>query len=382
MIRLLPLMSFLFFLSGCLTPQQEQTIKDYRIENSQISINYYSDKSVTSLEIPPDLTSPQYENSFRVREFGKDISMNTVNLTNTDEIIENEQKVFDVPSNISIKTSGTRKWLEVDKNSELLWNLSKQFLRENGFVINKSDKKIGIMETNYLENKKPEIPASSMGWIRSMLASEIDNVTYTLPSVDSYTIRIEPINENKSEVHLSLSSMAEVITGFGKDETTLWQHKERDVALETEMLFKLMLYFGSDSAVAREKIINAQKESKLVIKKDKDINGYTKLIFNFGIEDTWDNVSWALNNMNLDIQDKDIKEKSFYINIARTSDKGFFTKIFGDEAVKKVFRLSLKLNSNKETELIFYDVSEKNEEETKEFSNDLMQEITEQFTKT
>jgi len=381
MIRLLPLMSFLFFLSGCLTPQQEQTIKDYRIENKQISINYYSDKSVTPLEVPPDLTSPEYENSFRIREFAKGISMNTVNLTNTENIIENKQKVFDVPANISIKTSGTRKWLEVDKNSEVLWNLSKQFLRENGFVIDKSNKKIGIMETNYLENK-PEIPAASMGWIRSMLASQIDNVTYTLPSVDSYKIRIEPINDIKSEVHLSLSSMAEVITGYGKDETTLWQHKERDVALETEMLYKLMLYFGSDSAVAREKIINAQKESQLVIKKDKDINGYTKLIFNFGIEETWDNVSWALNNMNLDIEDKDVKEKSFYINIARTSDKGLFTKIFGDDAVKKAFRLSLRLNSNQETELIFYDISEKNEEETKQFSNDLMQEISEQFTKT
>jgi len=381
MIRLLTLMGFLFFLSGCLTQQQKQTIKDNRIENKQISINYYSDKSVTSLEVPPDLTSPEYENSFRVREFAKDISMNTVNLTNTVDIIENKQKVFDVPANISIKTSGTRKWLEVDKNFEVLWNLSKQFLRENGFVIDKSNKKIGIMETNYLENK-PEIPAASMGWIRSMLASQIDNVSYTLPSVDSYKIRIEPINDIKTEVHLSLSSMAEVITGYGKDETTLWQHKERDVALETEMLYKLMLYFGSDSAVAREKIINAQKESQLVIKKDKDINGYTKLIFNFGIEDTWDNVSWALNNMNLDIEDRDIKEKSFYINIARTSDKGFFTKIFGDDAVKKVFRLSLRLNSNQETELVFYDVSEKNEEETKQFSNDLMQEISEQFTKT
>ena len=381
MIRLLTLMGFLFFLSGCLTQQQKQTIKDNRIENKQISINYYSDKSVTSLEVPPDLTSPEYENSFRVREFAKDISMNTVNLTNTVDIIENKQKVFDVPANISIKTSGTRKWLEVDKNSEVLWNLSKQFLRENGFVIDKSNKKIGIMETNYLENK-PEIPAASMGWIRSMLASQIDNVSYTLPSVDSYKIRIEPINDIKTEVHLSLSSMAEVITGYGKDETTLWQHKERDVALETEMLYKLMLYFGSDSAVAREKIINAQKESQLVIKKDKDINGYTKLIFNFGIEDTWDNVSWALNNMNLDIEDRDIKEKSFYINIARTSDQGFFTKIFGDDAVKKVFRLSLRFNSNQETELVFYDVSEKNEEETKQFSNDLMQEISEQFTKT
>jgi len=380
MIRILSLMTFVFLLNGCLTQQQKEIINENRIENKQISINYYSDKSVTSLEVPPDLTSPEYINAFRVREFAKDVSLNTVNLTNTDLLSDVKKKVFDIPADIQIKTSGTRKWLEVDKNSEVLWNLSMQFLKDNGFVIDKSNKKIGIMETNYLENK-PVIPASSMGWVRSMLASQIGNVTYTLPSVDSYKIRIESLNETKSEVHLSLSSMAEVITGYGKAETTLWQYKERDVALETEMLYKLMLYFGSESAEAREKIINAQKKSQLVIKKDLDINGYTKLIFNFGIEDTWDNVNWALSNMNVDIEDKDIKEKSFYINIARTSDKGLFTNLFGDEAVKKVFRLSLKLKSSQETELIFYDVSEKNEEETKEFSKDLMQLISEQFSK-
>jgi len=366
------------FLGGCFEDQIE-IIKENRMDVKQVKINYYGDKSVNSLEVPPDLTSPDYENSFRIREFVEDIDVNVVNLSNTNEIIEKNQKVLAVPTDITIKRSGTRKWLIVEKDTEAVWSLSKQFLRDYGFVINKINKETGVMETNYLENK-PKIPSSTMGWFRSALESKIDNVSYTLPSVDSYKIRIEPIEGGKkTEVHLSLNSMAEVITGSGKDETTLWQYKERDVNLESEMLYNLMIYLGSDAANAREKIIEAQTESKLIIKNETDINGYAKLVFNFGIEATWDNIAWALNDLNVEIESKDVKEKAFYIRAARTSDKGIFTKMFGDDAVRQVFRVSLKSTNNTKTEVLFFDVSEKNEKETKEFSFDLMKQIKDKF---
>jgi len=365
-------------LGGCFEDQIE-IIKENRMDVKQVKINYYGDKSVNSLEVPPDLTSPDYENSFRIREFVEDIDVNVVNLSNTNEIIEKNQKVLAVPTDITIKRSGTRKWLIVEKDTEAVWSLSKQFLRDYGFVINKINKETGVMETNYLENK-PKIPSSTMGWFRSALESKIDNVSYTLPSVDSYKIRIEPIEGGKkTEVHLSLNSMAEVITGSGKDETTLWQYKERDVNLESEMLYNLMIYLGSDAANAREKIIEAQTESKLIIKNETDINGYAKLVFNFGIEATWDNIAWALNDLNVEIESKDVKEKAFYIRAARTSDKGIFTKMFGDDAVRQVFRVSLKSTNNTKTEVLFFDVSEKNEKETKEFSFDLMKQIKDKF---
>jgi len=366
------------FLGGCFEDQIE-IIKENRMDVKQVKINYYGDKSVNSLEVPPDLTSPDYENSFRIREFVEDIDVNVVNLSNANEIIEKNQKVLAVPTDITIKRSGTRKWLIVEKDTEAVWSLSKQFLRDYGFVINKINKETGVMETNYLENK-PKIPSSTMGWFRSALESKIDNVSYTLPSVDSYKIRIEPIEGGKkTEVHLSLNSMAEVITGSGKDETTLWQYKERDVNLESEMLYNLMIYLGSDAANAREKIIEAQTESKLIIKNETDINGYAKLVFNFGIEATWDNIAWALNDLNFEIESKDVKEKAFYIRAARTSDKGIFTKMFGDDAVRQVFRVSLKSTNNTKTEVLFFDVSEKNEKETKEFSFDLMKQIKDKF---
>ena len=368
------------FLSGCLSQEQEENLKNNKINFSDIQINYFSDKSVNSLEVPPDLTSPSYENSFRIREFVKNIDTKTVNLSESQEILESKQNVLKVPVDIQIKGSGNRKWLIVDKNSETVWNLSKQFLKENGFIIEKSNKEIGFMQTNYLENK-PKIPSSSMGWIRSMLQSAIENVSYQLPSVDSYSIRVEPLDLNKTELHLSLSSMAEVISGSGKNETTFWQYKKRDPALEIEMLYKLMVFLGSDSAEAREKIITSSNQAKLNIEISKDINGYSKLTFNYGVEETWDNINWALSNLNIELQDKDIKEKSFYINAARTADLGIITKLFGDDAVRKIYRISIKPVSENMTDVIFYDISEKNENITKDYSADLMKRIAEELTK-
>jgi len=377
MIRIYLLLLISLFLSGCFSDEQKQTIKENRIELGDIKINYYSDKSVTSLEVPPDLTQPSYENSFRLSELVTDVESNTINLTNK-EIEKKEEKVFVTPADIKVKKSGNRRWLIVNKKPQVVWDLSRQFLKENGFVIKKSNKKTGIMETDFLENK-PKIPSKSLGMIRSFL-EEIDNVSYTLPIVDSYKVRIEPLDSgNKSEVHLSIFSMAEVISGTGKDETTFWQASEKNYALETEMLYSLMLYLGGDSANARERIVNAQEEGKITVSLDDGLNGYAKLQFRLNMIDAWDNISWALSDLNVILEDKDIKEKTFYIRVARTSDKGIMSKIFGEDAIFNTYQLQLKEISPMLTEVYFNDVSEINETETKQFSYEFLGKIQKLF---
>jgi len=371
----------IFFLNGCFSEQQKQVIKENRIELGDIKINYYSDKSVTSLEIPPDLTTPDYQNSFRISEYAN-VDPNLVNLSNKEIEAESDtkSKILVENSDIDVIKSGNRRWLVINKKPELVWSLSKQFLKEQGFVLKKINKKIGLLETDYLENKKPEIPAKSMGFFRAALQSTIGNVNYTLPTVDKYTIMVEPHNDKeKTVLHLSISSMAEVITNRGSSETTLWQKQERNISLENEMLYTLMTYLGSDSANARQKIINAKEDGSLSVKLTDGLNGYAKLQFNIGLIDTWDNISWALANLEVSIEDKDIKERTFYIQSARTADAGIMSKIFGDDAVKKPYQIQLKEIKNNLTEVYFNDISELNEQETKEYSYDFLGKIQKLF---
>jgi len=369
---------FSIFISGCFSEEQKQTIKDNRMQLGDIRINYYSDKSVTSLEVPPDLTTPSFENSFRLNEYVKDYDPSFVDLGGKEERSDKSEIIRPELTEIKVKKSGSRRWLEVDKKPDLVWNLSKQFLKDMGFVVKKSNKKIGFMETDYLENK-PEIPDKSLGLIRSMF-STIGNVSYTLPSIDKYSIRIEPLNSGeKSEVHLSISSMKEVATLVAGDESTLWQSKERDVALENEMLYELMLYLGGDASKAREKIVNAKEEGKVFVELLDGVNGYAKLSFRLNLVDTWDNVSWAISNLNIELEDKDLKEKTFYLNVANDEEKGIFTKIFGDVAIRKQYQLQLKSIGNNLTEVYFNDISEVNDKSTKKFSYQFLGKIHKQF---
>ena len=369
---------FIFFLNGCFsTDSNNKTIKQDRIELGNIKINYYSDKSVSSLEVPPDLTSPDYQNSFRLSELVTDIKNNTVNLSDGINSDENDQKVLTTYNDIVVKKFGKSRWLEVGKSPEIVWNLAKDFLKSQGFIIKKSNKKIGILETDYRENRKVEIPSGALGAFKAFFASTIENVNYTLPTVDKYKIRIEPSEiDNRSEVYLSISSMGEMVSGEDK---TIWQVMEKDYALEAEMLYSFMLFLGSDSANAREKIINAKDENPIKVYLEDALNGYAKIVINMNLSDAWDNISWALNELNIEIEDKDIKEKTYYIKEARTADKGIMSKLFGDVAIKKVFQIQFKSIDTNLTEVYFNDISEENDSSTKEFSYDFFKTVVKLF---
>jgi len=60
------------FLNGCISNEPKDNNSKEPL--GELTINYYSDKSVNSLEVPPDLTSPESQKSFRISEYVKDIN--------------------------------------------------------------------------------------------------------------------------------------------------------------------------------------------------------------------------------------------------------------------------------------------------------------------
>ena len=365
-------------LGGCISLGGDDKEED-QVGLGERSIGYYSDKTVTSLEIPPDLTKPSSQNEFKLENYVTGIQEDTLSFSEKDNTIKEASSILRTLANIEVKKSGDRRWLLVDKKPDAVWNLSKSFFKSHGFAIKKTNKKIGMMETDFLENH-PEIPDKSLGVIRSMLKKAIA-ARYALPIVDKYRIRIEPKdNGDKSEVYLSLTPMEEVLTKAGSDdENTIWQSRPKDQALETEMLYRLMTFLGSDHAVAREKIIQAKEAQTLTVSLSKGVNGYAKLTFSLNQYDTWDNMGWALDQLNIDVDDKDVKEGSFYINVSRTEDQGLWSRMFGDDAIKKSFQILVRQTSDNETEVYFNDISEENEQATIDFSHEFLGNIAKQF---
>jgi len=347
------------------------------IDPGNIPMNYYADKTVKSLVVPPDLTKPNVQNSFRVSEFVSDINETIIDFSGSEKTKDEVTKILEKNSEISVQRSGQRRWLLVNKDSDLLWETTKNFLKQQGFNIKKSDKRIGIIETEFLENY-PEIPEQSLGFFRSFLSKSL-TARYTLPIIDKYRVRIEPVNENQTEIHLSLFSMQEKLAKSGNVESTLWEAYDKDIALETEMLYRLMVFISGDQVGSREKILAAKEDRKIKVEVLDNFNGYAKLRINASILDAWDNISWALDQLNIDIEDKDIKEKSFYINTVRTSDIGFMSKLLGTEALVKTYQLLLKSVDQNSSEVFFGDISGLNEQETKDFSYEFLNKIQKLF---
>ncbi|WXT99563.1 MAG: hypothetical protein Ctma_0263 [Catillopecten margaritatus gill symbiont] len=377
MIKILTVTLLAFSMAGCFSFGQEKKKKSAGL--GERDIQYYANKTVTSLEVPPDLTKPSSQNAFKLSEYVLNIEEDTINFSKSDSVQNEVSQILIKPSNIEVKKLGQIRWLIVDKKPDAVWYLARSFFKSHGFAIKKSDKKIGVMETDFLENR-PEIPNQSVGLIRSMLKKAI-KARYALPIIDKYRVRMEPVNGgNKTEIHLTLNSMEEVVTNSGgESENTIWQVRAKDESLETEMLYRFMVYLGGDHAKAREQIAETKEQKKSNVKLLKGIGGYAKLQFSLNQYDTWENIGWALDQLNIDIEDKDVKEGSFYINAAKEKDKGILSRFFGDNAIKKSYQIVVRQISSATTEVYFNDLTEKNEQETVQFSHELLGNIAKQF---
>ncbi len=357
---------------------EEEKLREAFIDKK---INYYSDKTVSSLEVPPDLTTPSSQKAFKLSKYVNDVQEDTISFNIKKASTQEKEKsanILKTPSNIKVIKSGKRRWLIVDKKPDIVWDLSKSFLKSRGFSIKKINKKIGLIETDFLENYA-EIPDESLGMIRSFISSKLG--AYVLPTVDKYRVRLEPMNNGKkTALYLSLSSMEEVVTNSGsKDENTIWQARPKDQDLETTMLYEFMVYLGGDKVKARDQIVKAKEQEKITVNLVQGVGGYAKLVFKMNQYDTWSNIGWALDQLDIEIEDTDIKEGSFYIKVVRTQDKGIFSRIFGDSAIKKSFQILVRQTSSNTTEVYFNDISEENEQATIDFSHEFLGNIAKQF---
>jgi outer membrane protein assembly factor BamC len=373
MNKIITLLVISITLSSCISDITDKIKQETKVGKNDI--RYYADKTVSNLEVPPDLTKPNRKNALDISKFIDDDK----SLTNFDE---NEIKIINSIKNknidIEVKKNDNYRWLVVQKDANFVWNTANEFLKDSGFSIVKSNKSIGIMETNYLENVE-SIPSKNLGVIRSMFKDAFA-ARYALPTLDKYRIRLETIDENTTEVYLSLNSMREVVTNKGlANENTIWQEKEADKSIEAEMLYRLMIYLGSDNNIAKEKIEKATDSNNISVKVTSGLNGFSKLQFNLDKNKTWDALSWAIDKLGINIEDRDKNDYSLYLNIANDKDRGIMSKIFGDEAIKKSVRIKIKQISTSLSEVYFLDISGENTEKTKQFSGSLFHKIAQQF---
>ena len=152
-------------------------------------IDYKSAKQMPqTLEIPPDLTAPTRDDRFAVPDVSPR-GVATYSAYNADRSGQpsaaGAADVLATPDTMRIERAGSQRWLVVAGVPEQLWPEIKDFWLELGFILNVDSPEIGVMETDWAEDRA-KIPQD---FIRSTLGKVLDGM-FSTPERDKFRTRL------------------------------------------------------------------------------------------------------------------------------------------------------------------------------------------------
>jgi len=270
-------------------------------------IDYKSAQSIRPLEIPPDLTAPTRDDRYVVPDVSPR-GVATYSAYSADRAARPQAGVEVLPAveQMRIERAGTQRWLVVPGDAEKLWPQIKDFWLELGFILNIERPDIGVMETDWAEDRA-KIPQD---FIRSTLGKVLDGL-YSTPERDKFRTRLEPGQDGKSvEIYISHRGMMEIYPTEAKD-YTIWQPRPADPELEAEMLRRLMVHLGADEARAAAQLATAAVPERAQIQTTAD--GRVALSMNESFDRAWRRVGLALDRIGFTVEDRDRSQGLYYV---------------------------------------------------------------------
>lgn len=313
-------------------------------------------KQTQGLEVPPDLSQLARDNRAHVQ--GCSITASQLSAvkpagsTNAQGLVPGSVAA-NAAGDVRLERSGTDRWLHTAATPEQLWPQLRSFWQERGLEVIKEQPEIGVMETNWGENRA-KLPQDL---IRSTLGKVFDGL-YSTGERDMYRTRIERA-ANGSDIFISHRGMQEVYTSAGRD-STAWQNRPSDPYLEAEMLSRLMLKLGGKDEAAKTVLAEAGQPAPAATASTLKVGGETqrarrplsevpdRLSVAEGFDRAWRRVGLSLDRHGFTIEDRDRAAGLFYLRYADPEQAGkeepnFFQRLFGAKGQSPVrYRVSVK----------------------------------------
>lgn len=306
-------------------------------------IDYRSSRRGNPLEIPPDL--------MRLSNDGRYSMSGSTSAT----IYEQEQKKLDssavAPVNqigdIEIKRDGNQRWLVVKRSPKQLWNSVKAFWEDNGFVLALEDRRLGIMETDWAENRA-NIP---MDPIRSTIGKLFDSL-YSTGTLDRFRTRLEVNKAGGTDIFISQRGMKEVYSSRDKS-TTSWQPRANDPSLEDEFLRRMMVALGVSQERATAMVNQSQKTAQAEQEKQRAAVRYNPKVNSLTLADNYDNawrrVGLSLDRSGFSVEDRDRSAGYYFVRYVpfvptQKEKKGFLGRLFSKRKAKPVQTVRYRVN--------------------------------------
>ncbi len=321
---------------GCSTI--DKSLPDYRHD-------YKESKPTQPLEVPPNLLDstltedqmilPKDSSTTSFSDYDKDDNT-------TDNVIQvNAEPVLATSEIVQIKRKENIRWLVFQDEPAIVWSKVKKFWLESGFKLKIDDPTIGIMETEWKENRA-DIPQDT---IRKYFGKFIDTF-YSASTRDKFRIRLEQVADT-TELYLTHKGVEEVERG----EILVWQNRPTDAELEIEMLKRILVFTGIEPT--KTLLIAENKEIKVVETVVESVqfanlvtgtDGKVSLVIQENFAQAWRRVGLALDRLGFTVEDRDRTNGVYFIRYITTKiDKGFFAGWFGDSKTENEMEYLINL---------------------------------------
>jgi outer membrane protein assembly factor BamC len=280
---------------------------DYRAQGTRIQ----------PLEVPPDLTQPTLDDRFTIPD-GKATTFSAYNKDRGTASAASGGTVGALKvENARIERAGGQRWLVVKAEPARVWPVVKEFWTESGFVLKRETAELGIMETDWREDRT-RIPQD---FIRNTVGRVLDGL-WSTGERDKFRTRIEAGAESgTTDIFISHRGLEEVSSGADKANTS-WQARPNNGELESEMLGRLLTKFGIAAEAAKAVVAAAPTTAAGApagntapaaprAAYDKTAGG--NLTVNEAFDRAWRRVGLALDRSGFTVEDRDRSKGLFFV---------------------------------------------------------------------
>ena len=290
-------------------------------------IDYKSSGRGVSLEVPPDLTQLPGQSRYVVP--GGAVSASAYQVTQAASVAAGAPTAASSIADVHFERDGSKRWLRVDRPADKLWSPVRDFWMENGFLLAVDQPNIGIMETDWAENRA-KIPQD---FIRATIGKMLDSI-YSTGERDKFRTRLERNANGGTDIYVTHRGMEEVFTNTQR-ENTIWQPRPSDPELEAEFLRRLMVKLGVTQEQSKAIVANAAQAPAATASNARVVAGGSGPVvqINEDFDRAWRRVGLALDRTGFTVEDRDRSKGIYFVRyIDPTLEKqepGFFGKLIG-----------------------------------------------------
>ncbi len=324
-------------------------------------VDYKKSRSTEPLEVPPDLSSSTIKDAPDMLDSA---SAQYSDYSDTGPAAGAETVLPD-QANMRVVRDGDQQWLVIPGDPAQIWPKVRGFWMQEGFLINKEDPRVGILETGWTENRA-DIP---QGVIRDFLGKAID-FAYSSATRDQYRVRLEKGTEaGTTDLYLTHRGVQEVVTGSATDSNTAWNPRPSDPELEAEMLKRMMVYLGVEEQKA-QKLLAQKTTRETRAQLVSDASG-TLLVLGDDFSRAWRRTGVALDRVSFAVEDRNRSEGIYYVRyndpLGDQDKKGLLSRFAfwssDDEPEATLYQIAL-LAKGAETHVIVNDDTGKRDNST------------------